>query len=62
MVSEVESYARSFAREIRAQFEPQIDAAIQGLAKNHSADPDMVEALLWQELVDVLGEGSTDED
>jgi hypothetical protein len=52
---EVESYATSFAAEIRTRFEDDVRAAAVGLAQSHSLDSQMVEHTLWQGIIEDLG-------
>jgi hypothetical protein len=52
---EVESYATSFATEIRKQFDGDVRAAAGGLAKLHGYDSQVVEHIMWQGISEDLG-------
>lgn len=54
---EVESYATSFAAEIRKQFDGDIRAAAVGLSRLHGSDSHVVEHILWQGIIEDLGSG-----
>lgn len=54
-LSEIESYAKSFAEEIRSRFRDDILSAANGLATTHAIDSEQVEVLLWSAILEQLG-------
>ena len=56
--SEINSYAKSFAKEIRDRFASDVLSAAAGLATDHAVDSEQVEVLLWTAILEDLGPDS----